>query len=288
MPPVEIDRHIFQTYRTLRLGIAGLAISFPTLLIVLGWIYGVEGVGNSWSAYYHHSPVTRDVFVGVLWAIGIFFILYKGYSKKENIGLNIGGFFAICVAMFPMNLYDADVKGVIDSCEKGQVLESYAKDHGHNFVKDEEVMIGQNSVTGKQEYANCSTGVHVHVPGFEKLVISLHGLSALIFFLSAAFVAIFTSSATLHKLGKPRVEAFLKNFYQGAGALMFLLPLGLFGASAFIERLEPTLIFSIETVGLTAFVLYWVVKTAELMYISDDLILDDLDLLTAMGVRSRR
>jgi len=287
MPPVEIDRHIFQTYRTLRRGIAGLAISFPFLLIVLGWIYGVVDlweVGNSWSAYYHHSAVTRDVFVGILWAIGIFFILYKGYNKQENIGLYIAGFFAICVAMLPMNLYDADVKGEIDPCADKEVRELYAKDHGHNFLKDEEVMIGP--VAGKQEYAICNTGVHVHVPGFEKLVISLHGLSALIFFLSSAFVAICTSSATLHKLGKPQVETFLKWFYRGAGALMFVAPLGLFVASAVVDGLEPS-VFWIETVGLTAFLLYWGVKTVELEYVSDDLILEDPDLLTSMGVRLR-
>ena len=292
MPPVEIDRHIFQTYRTLRLGIAGLAFSFPFLLGILGEIYGVEDLGNSWSAYYHHSPVTRDVFVGVLWAIGIFFILYKGYSRQENIGLYIAGFFAICVAMFPMNLYDADVKGVMDPCKNDQVQTSYAKVHRHNFLKDEEVKIGPTSVTARQKYAICNTAAHVHVPGFEKLVISLHGLSALIFFVSAAYVAIFTSSATLHKLRKPQLETFLKWFYRGAGALMFVLPLGLlgasaiFGASAFIERF-PKIVFYIETFAVIAFLFYWVFKTVELMSVSDDLILEDQDLLTGMGLQSR-
>ena len=287
MPSVKIDRHIFQSYTILRFGIAGLAFSFPILLGVLGWIYGVEGLGNSWSAYYHHSPVTRDVFVGVLWAVGIFFILYKGYSKWENVGLYIGGFFAICVAMFPMNLYDADVKGVIDPCKKIEVQESYAKDHGHNFIKDEALLIDLNSATGKKGYAICNTGAHVHVPGFENLVMSLHGLSAFIFFLSAAFVAIFTSSATLHMLGKPRVESILRRFYLFAGWLMFALPLGFLVASQFDEKLGQTLVFWIETAGLIAFVLYWVVKTVELWFISDDSIVKDLDLLDGMGLRLR-
>jgi hypothetical protein len=45
----------------------------------------------------------RNVFVGVLWAIGAFLFLYKGYSRREDIALNIAGVAAVMIAAFPMD-----------------------------------------------------------------------------------------------------------------------------------------------------------------------------------------
>jgi hypothetical protein len=44
----------------------------------------------------------RDVFVGVLVAIGAFLYLYKGFSRAENYALNFAGVFAVAIALFPM------------------------------------------------------------------------------------------------------------------------------------------------------------------------------------------
>ncbi len=43
----------------------------------------------------------QDVFVGILFALGTFLYLYKGFSKGENIALNFAGVFALGVALFP-------------------------------------------------------------------------------------------------------------------------------------------------------------------------------------------
>jgi hypothetical protein len=118
-------------------------------------------------------------------------------------------------------------------------------------------------------------------------VISLHGLSAAIFFFSAAFVAYFTSAATLPNLGNPPLEVFLKYLYRSSGALMIIIPVVLIIiAGAIKPGPESTLTFWIETAGLLAFMVYWAVKTWEVKYISDDLILEDRDLLAGMGVQS--
>jgi hypothetical protein len=45
----------------------------------------------------------RDFFVGFLFAIGAFLYLYKGYSTRENILLNIAGCLAVGVAVFPLD-----------------------------------------------------------------------------------------------------------------------------------------------------------------------------------------
>ena len=105
----EIYRNISATYHKLRLGMATLAIVFPIAL----WLGADPPVlQSSLSAYYHYADPAgspygggdmRNVFVGVLWAIGFFLILYKGYSPRENWALNFAGLGAIMVSLFPTN-----------------------------------------------------------------------------------------------------------------------------------------------------------------------------------------
>lgn len=108
----ELQNHVFATYLTLRYGMAALAVAFPVILYVFGRvIYGIE-LENSMSHYYFalapDDPSKRAFpmrvwFVGLLFAIGVFLYLYKGFSVKENLALNFAGLFAVGVAVFPMN-----------------------------------------------------------------------------------------------------------------------------------------------------------------------------------------
>ena len=103
------EQHIFDSYFNLRTGIAVLAILLPLVLLI--WGYTVEGyLRDSMSDYYtidDNGKSMRDWFVGNLWAIGVFLILYKGWQRKEggglneNRALNFAGLCAIGVAMFP-------------------------------------------------------------------------------------------------------------------------------------------------------------------------------------------
>ena len=103
--------HIFESYFNLRTGIAALAILFPLVLWLGGKLIGIE-LRESMSAYYLEidGKTMRDWFVGILWAIGVFLILYKGWERKqggglnENWALNLAGLCAIGVAMFPTTL----------------------------------------------------------------------------------------------------------------------------------------------------------------------------------------
>jgi hypothetical protein len=61
------------------------------------------------SAYYHVDLSMRNWFVGLLFALGILLHLYKGFSKQENIALNLAGFFAVGVALIPMEWDCGDV-----------------------------------------------------------------------------------------------------------------------------------------------------------------------------------
>jgi hypothetical protein len=113
----KLEMHIVKTYSGLRNGIGLLAIALPLILSIWGYVkYGLPPQ-DSISAYYHAfvptgSPpglldvdgngVMRNWFVGILWAIGVFLVLYRGYGRRQNTALNYAGVFLIIVAMFPM------------------------------------------------------------------------------------------------------------------------------------------------------------------------------------------
>jgi hypothetical protein len=93
--------------------IAALAFVFPLLLVGIGYYFHEIPFQQSLSHYYFaFVPETSDLrvfpmrgfFVGILWAIGIFLILYRGFSTTETWLLNIAGFSAIAVALIPMEV----------------------------------------------------------------------------------------------------------------------------------------------------------------------------------------
>ena len=111
MTPTKLQEHIRLTYFSLRVGLGGLALVFPVLLVTYGYFIERIPVQDSMSAYYFafvpvESPLrvfpTRGFFVGILWAIGWFLILYRGFSNTENWLLNFAGLSAVGVAIFPM------------------------------------------------------------------------------------------------------------------------------------------------------------------------------------------
>lgn len=54
------------------------------------------------SAFYGANDAgMRNWFVGILWAVGSFLILYKGFRAAEDWLLNLAGGFAILTAMTP-------------------------------------------------------------------------------------------------------------------------------------------------------------------------------------------
>lgn len=127
----RLSKHIASTYHQLRIGFCAIALIFPILLWMGGRVIGhpdTQGrpllLQHSMSAYYHAESndqvkdyadpergVMRNYFVGLLFGLGIILILYKGYSGKENLALNLTGFMAIGVALFPTS-WGADYPGL--------------------------------------------------------------------------------------------------------------------------------------------------------------------------------
>ena len=98
----DLRAHMTATYFTLRTGLAVTALLFPLLLFGLGRRAGVSLL-SSMSAYYHEAA-TRNVFVGVLFAIGFGLWAYKGFRRIENWALNAAGVFALGIALVPTSL----------------------------------------------------------------------------------------------------------------------------------------------------------------------------------------
>jgi hypothetical protein len=100
----SLSQHVGSTYTALRIGFAVLSAALPIVLYVVSRLRspGLE-LQNSMSAYYHAgSGAVRDEFVGILCAVGVFLYLYKGYTARENIALNVAGVSIVGCALVPM------------------------------------------------------------------------------------------------------------------------------------------------------------------------------------------
>ncbi len=88
------------SYLTLRRVIGVLGVAFPVVLAIWGflltWSWELQ---ESISDYY--GLRTRDVFVGILFAIGWFLFAYRGYDRGDDRAGDLGCLFALGVALFP-------------------------------------------------------------------------------------------------------------------------------------------------------------------------------------------
>jgi hypothetical protein len=101
----ELQKHMLGTYFGLRAGLAVIGIVLPLIVMIAGGVLHGVGLESSISQYYHSKGLsfltTRDFFVGGLFAAAACLYLYKGFSTKENVALNLAGAFAIFVALLP-------------------------------------------------------------------------------------------------------------------------------------------------------------------------------------------
>lgn len=83
MDQEELHDHIFKTYTNLRIGIGVIALAFPLILWWAGLAISDIPLQGSMSHYYH-TPM-RPVFVGVLFAIGVFLYLYRASVSQKTL-----------------------------------------------------------------------------------------------------------------------------------------------------------------------------------------------------------
>ena len=66
---IKVDQRVI-AYKKLRKAIGVLGTALPFVLAAGGYFFFSTGIQSSLSAYYHTDM--GDVFVGTLWAIGVF------------------------------------------------------------------------------------------------------------------------------------------------------------------------------------------------------------------------
>ena len=74
------QRAMMVSYLNLRGAIGLFALLLPVTVVGVGLMLG-EPQRSSISSYYHYAP-TRDIFVAILCAIGVFLSCYSGYSDQ--------------------------------------------------------------------------------------------------------------------------------------------------------------------------------------------------------------
>lgn len=96
-----LDSELIISFLTLRKAIGYIGIAMP-IVVRLG-AYVFEGIpsNESISAYYYTGM--RDVFVGTLFAIGVFLFCYRGPDTQDNILTNLAGLSAIAIGLLPMD-----------------------------------------------------------------------------------------------------------------------------------------------------------------------------------------
>lgn len=111
MPDRTRDEYVLSFYRV-RQALGLLGVTFPFLLIIGGLLSDAR-IHPSISDYYHTT--LRDIFVGALFAIGIFLVSYKGHPRQpgerlsDNLAATLAGVGAFGLAIFPNRLLGGEM-----------------------------------------------------------------------------------------------------------------------------------------------------------------------------------
>jgi hypothetical protein len=98
-------KNLLISYMTLRQWIGILGMLLAGVCVIGGLVFANTEILPSISMYYHSNM--RDVFVGLLIAVGMFLLTYKGYDKKDHKIMLITGFSALMIPLFPCtNIFD--------------------------------------------------------------------------------------------------------------------------------------------------------------------------------------
>jgi hypothetical protein len=115
MPPVlpkEDPRLI--SFNTLRKSVGWFGISLPAAMLLGNFAVGhCNTIQDSISHYYY--TITGSMFIGILCAVAVFLIAYKGYpdDNTDNILTTLAGICAIFIAFFPTNDNSTDSCAII-------------------------------------------------------------------------------------------------------------------------------------------------------------------------------
>jgi hypothetical protein len=102
----EKDAYVI-SYLDFRRLVGWVAIALPFAVLIGGKVFERIPILDSISQYYYTSM--RDVFVGLLCAVGVFLLFFRGVSKQDVILAITVGAAVICIALAPMDPKYSDV-----------------------------------------------------------------------------------------------------------------------------------------------------------------------------------
>lgn len=215
--PEQTRDDLVISYLRVRKALGWLGVGFP-IVLVIGGLVAESRILPSISDYYH--SIMRDIFVGSLFAIGVFLISYRGHPLKDgewfsdDFVATLAGLSAFGVALFP------------------------------------------NESGGRDQTETLSQ----QLMGFDWAAIG-HYVSAVIFLGTLAYFCLVKFARTAQPKRR-RIYRFCGWFILGGGVLATAASMvklyGPSGWSAAITDLK--IIFWIETLGILAFGISWLVK----------------------------
>lgn len=229
----HVDDAIVGSYRELRTWVGILALLFPILLIGWGWFWGIETQQTMSNYYFAPDP--------------------KGSVELYRASLD----------MFPVRLWFCGILFIV-----GFFLHKY-----HGFSKWEDILLSAAgwfaigvavfpmTIDGRNEYDFIMKPLHLPPQ------VSLHGIFAVLAFLSIGIVIIFFANTTLSKLRDAQPSK-----YKMFKAAYFIIAAGMAGGIgyAIIENMlhpEGVFVLRAEWVGVWSFAAYWFVKNYELDHV---------------------
>lgn len=100
-------------YLALRTIIGVLGMILPFLVLIMAFGFGKDLPQYWWSSisatYYTNS---REIFCGLMFAVGLFLITYIGYEKIDRIVTTLSGISAFGIAFFPCSLHTVTTENV--------------------------------------------------------------------------------------------------------------------------------------------------------------------------------
>ncbi|NND44791.1 MAG: DUF998 domain-containing protein [Xanthomonadales bacterium] len=96
----DSQQSLLISYLLLRKLIGALGIALPFVVAIGAMVISQTAILPSVSDYYH--TVMRDLFVGILFAIAIFMLSYRGYERVDDRAGDLACISAIGIAVFPV------------------------------------------------------------------------------------------------------------------------------------------------------------------------------------------
>jgi hypothetical protein len=297
----RLQQHVASTYRNLRFILVVIGFVFPPFLYLIGqfW-YGIPLQGSMSAYYWAESPSggpirnlvasylsgspfplaqlegapMRSWFVGLLFVLGIFLYVYKGFGDIENWLLNIAGVSALGVALVPMGWNCGD------TCQSIRILGSEITLHGtfamlaFFSMAAMALWCAKDTLHGIPEPSKDKQGLDDYTmitPGFRWIIRLIIGIIDLLIPILEPIVVSFRKIMHFEDLsmsGTTR-QHYLGRYYV-TGVLMVTFPILAFIATLFLNA-QNEFIFFLEMLGIWAFATYWTIKSMELEYSQNEI-----------------